>query len=153
MCLWLARCFFMPWYQLLGKGISGYNLGQLGSYGNYAWIIPILAGATVLLTFSGVNNRVVGSITGIVPLGAILYFLIRIASKGEGRAFQYVLEVAGHVLSIGAWLTIIFSIAIIIAAFYGQRQLANLSQKPTEQNIDTRTTVTSLYDSSENREE
>ncbi len=112
----LLAAFFMPWIQLIGVGMSGYNLGQLGSYGNYAWVIPILAGATILLSFSGYNNRGVGAISGIVPLVAILYGLIRIAGEGGDRATQGVLEVAGHILSIGAWLTIILSVAIIISA-------------------------------------
>jgi len=112
----LLAAFFMPWVQFFGVGMSGYNLGQLGSYGNYAWVIPILAGATILLSFTGASNRGIGAVSGIVPLGAILYGLARIAGKGGGRATQGVMEVAGHVLSIGAWLTIIFSVGIIIAA-------------------------------------
>lgn len=112
----LLAAFFMPWFQFFGSGISGYNLGQLGSYGNYVWVIPILAGATILLSFSGINNRGIGIIAGMVPLGAILYGLLRIGGEGGGRAIGNVLELAGQVLSIGAWLTIIFSISIIIAA-------------------------------------
>lgn len=104
----LLAAFFMPWVQLFGVGISGYNLGRLGSYWNYAWVIPILAGATILFTFSGYNNREIDAIAGIVSLGVILYGMEVV-----------VIEV--HVLSIGAWLTIIFSIAIIIAALVGNR--------------------------------
>jgi len=118
----LMLAFFMPWVQLFGFGMSGYNLGRLGSYGNYAWIIPILAGATIVLSFSGANNRTIGAISGIVPLGAILYGLVRIAGEAGSSVANGVLEIAGHVLSIGAWLTIIFSVAIIVAA---------LAQAPT----------------------
>ena len=57
----LLASFFMPWVQFFGVGMSGYNLGRLGSYGNYAWIIPILVGVTILLTYSGVNNRNIGA--------------------------------------------------------------------------------------------
>lgn len=62
------------------------------------------------------NNGVVGAISGIVPLAAILYGLVRIARERGGRGIQAVLEVAGEILSIGAWLTNIFSVAIIISA-------------------------------------
>lgn len=65
---------------------------------------------------SGMNNGVVGAISGIVPLGAILYGLVRIARERGGRGIQAVLEVAREILSIGAWLTNIFSVAIIISA-------------------------------------
>lgn len=112
----LLAAFFMPWVQVFGAGMSGYNLGQLGSYGNYAWVIPILSGATILLSFTGVDNRGIGAIAGIVPLGAILYGLIRIGGEGGRDAANGVIEMAGQILVIGAWLTIIFSIAIIIAA-------------------------------------
>jgi hypothetical protein len=113
----VLAAFFMPWVQLFGVGMSGYNLGQLGSYGNYAWIILLLAAGTILLSFCGMNNRPLGAITGIVPLGAVLYGLLRLSSEGGAHATQGVLDIAQHLFSIGAYLTIIFSIALIIAAF------------------------------------
>jgi len=126
----LLAAFLMPWVQFFGVGMSGYNLGQLGSYGNYAWVIPILAGATILLSFSEINNRGIGAIAGIVPLGAILYGLVRLAGEGGGQATKGVLDIAGQVLSIGAWLTIIFSIAIIIAALVQAPSGTSQSLKP-----------------------
>jgi tetratricopeptide (TPR) repeat protein len=113
----LFAAFFMPWVQLFGFGMSGYNLGQLGSYGNYSWIIPLLAGATILVSLLGANNRVLGAISGIVPLGALLYGVLRLSSGGGAQVTRGVLEIAQHVLSIGAYLTIIFSVALITAAF------------------------------------
>ena len=113
----ILAAFFMPWVQIMGAGMSGYNLGQLGSYGNYAWLIPILAGGTILLSFAGINNRGAGAFTGIVPLGALAYGLLRLSSEGGADATNGVFQVAEHVLSIGVYLTIIFSVAIIIAAF------------------------------------
>ncbi len=114
----LLAAFFMPWVQLFGVGVSGYNLANLGSYGNYAWIIPILAGGTVLLTFSGVDNRPIGAVTGIVPLGAVAYVWILLLSNNSGsdRAEGALVDVAQHAVSIGVYLTIILSVAIIIAA-------------------------------------
>ncbi|TFG68248.1 MAG: hypothetical protein E4H27_08145 [Anaerolineales bacterium] len=112
----LLVAFLMPWVQIFGFGMSGYSLGRLGSYGNYAWVIPILAGATILVSFSGKNNRVIGAISGIVPLAAILSGLPRIAGEGGSLATKGILQVAGQILSMGAWLTILFSLAIIISA-------------------------------------
>ncbi len=112
----LLAAFFMPWVQLFGLGLSGYSLGKLGSYGNYAWVIPILAGATIWTSFSGANNRAVGILTGIVPLVAIFYGLVRIGGEGGPEATDGILNLAGHVLAIGAWLTIALSVAIILAA-------------------------------------
>lgn len=112
----LLAAFFMPWIQFFGVGMSGYNLGRLGSYGNYAWIIPILAGVTILLTYSGINNRISGALSGIVPLAALSYGVLRIAREGGGESAGEILKIAGQVMSIGVWLTILFSIVIIIAA-------------------------------------
>jgi hypothetical protein len=112
----MLAAFFMPWIQLFGVGMSGYNLGRLGSFGNYAWAIPILAGATILLTFSGINNRGIGALAGAFPLGALAYGLIRLSNEGPPGAIQDALKMAQHVLSIGLYLTIIFSVAIIIVA-------------------------------------
>jgi hypothetical protein len=112
----IVAAFFMPWVQLFGVGMSGYNLGNLGSYGNYAWAVPILAGGTILLSFAGVNNRGIGAFTGVVPLGALAYALIRLGSEGGANATQGAIEIAKQVFSIGLYLTIILSIAIIIAA-------------------------------------
>ena len=112
----ILGAFFMPWFQLFGVAATGYNLGQLGSYGNYAWIVPILSGATILLSLNGYNNRGVGAFTGIVPLAAIIYGIVRLVSEGGGDALRGVSEVVSHVLSVGAYVTIICSIGIIIAA-------------------------------------
>lgn len=112
----LLAAFFMPWIQLFGTGMSGYNLGRLGSYANYAWIIPMLVGATIWISLSGANNRVLGAVSGIVPLGAILYVLTRLGVAGGSDATSGAMNMAGRVLGIGAWLTIVLSIAIIIAA-------------------------------------
>jgi len=138
----ILAAFFMPWIQFLGAGISGYNLGQLGSYGNYFWVIPILAGATILISFSGINNRVIGFITGFVPLGAILYGLLKLAGNRDNA--DMVLRLAGQVLSIGGWLTIIFSIAIIIVA----AKKDNPSQSQVSENISqARPTIGSILQS------
>lgn len=127
----ILAAFFMPWIQLFGAGMSGYNLGRLGSYGNYAWIIPILAGGTILVTFSGASNRVLGALTGIVPLGALAYALIRLSSEGGADAARGVLEIAQQVFSIGIYLTVIFSLAILVAA--GRESSSTLkSEKKTD---------------------
>lgn len=118
--LTLACCilgaFFMPWVQLFGFAASGYNLGQLGSYGNYAWIIPILSCATIITSLAGSDNRGIGALTGIVPIGAIAYGLIRLAAEGGGDALNGIIRMASQVLSIGAYVTIICSVAIVLAA-------------------------------------
>ncbi|HWM26493.1 MAG TPA: hypothetical protein VNP98_16880 [Chthoniobacterales bacterium] len=124
----ILAAFFMPWLQFLGAGMSGYQLGQLGSYGNCAWAIPLLAGAAILISFAGGNNRGIGAIAGIVPLAGFVYMLISLtvdSSSGismflfgrRGAAsFGDVLGAVGQFCSIGVFLTLLFSIAIIVAS-------------------------------------
>lgn len=112
----LLAAFFMPWLQVLGAGLSGYEIGRLGSYGNYAWIVPILAGFTITVSLARQNNRLLGAITGIAPLVVLLYAVTRVAGEAGPRGFGQLLDVAGHVLSIGAYLTIICSLGLLIAS-------------------------------------
>jgi hypothetical protein len=117
--------FFLPWFQLLGFGVSGYQLASLGSYGNYAWGIPILALLVILQGFSA-DNRRLGAIAGMVPLGAIVYGLMGIDSKAGDSAIQGVFELAKQFFSIGAYVTIVSSLGLILAAFrYPRRQKPN----------------------------
>lgn len=113
----LLAAFFMPWVQFFGAGLSGYDLGQLGSYGNYAWVIPILSGATIFASLNRFNNRVIGAMTGIVPLIGILYGMMRLNQGVRPGARDGVIEIAGQVFAIGGWLTVLFSVAILIAAW------------------------------------
>lgn len=111
----LLIAFFMPWFQLLGFNVSGYNLGSLGSYGNLVWAIPILAGATIWVSLTGRDNRTAGLLTGILPLAGILYGVARMTSEVGGTPDQ-VLGIMMHLLSIGAYLTIMLSGVIVVAA-------------------------------------
>ncbi len=133
--LGLLAAFFLPWVQIFGVGLSGYNFGQVGSYGNYAWVVPILAAATILRSFTGGNNRGIGAIAGIVPLGAILYGLISLGGEGGPDAAKGIVNIAEQVLSIGGWLTIIFAFGIIIAAFAPTPTATNQSRNPREDGL------------------
>jgi hypothetical protein len=77
--------FFLPWFQMAGFGVSGYNFGQLGSYGNLAWILPLSAFVTILVSFAGNENvgRAAAAFTGMVP-----FFLVYAALMVTGAPFQ-----------------------------------------------------------------
>lgn len=126
----MVAAFFMPWVQLFGGGLSGYQLGRLGSYGNWLWVIPILATTTISFSLSGRNNRIVGVICGIVPILAVLYLLVRLTSQAGQRGSQDFFEIATHVLAIGAYLTLIFSGCLICAAL-APVSMASLTAAPT----------------------
>lgn len=100
--------FFLPWSQLLGFGVSGYNIGQLGSYGNWAWLILVSSIITVVL-FSvdiGEHNEGLAKLsayaTGILPIAGMLYGLRIFGPK----LFQ--------LLSIGAYICIVAGMILIV---------------------------------------
>ena len=100
----LVLCFFLPWAQLLGQTVSGYELAKLGSAGTWALFIP-LTGAMVLLNYLlGSPNRGMAIAAGAVPLIGLLYGL----SKTDGQIFK--------VFAFGAYLEIIAGICLILAA-------------------------------------
>lgn len=112
--LGLVAAFFMPWVQVFGAGICGYQLGQLGSFGNYLWIIPILAAITVIVGATGSNTRDIGFLAGIVPLAALGYAYYRLKSEGGDIAVRGASEAAQRVAGIGIYFTIILCVAITI---------------------------------------
>jgi hypothetical protein len=113
----ILAAFFMPWFQLLGEGLSGYQLGKLGSYGNYAWIVPVLAAMTIVVSLCGVSNRLSGVITGLFPIFGLIYAISRISSEIGPRGSDQFFEVAQHIVSIGVYLTLAFSVGLLICAF------------------------------------
>lgn len=113
--------FFLPWGQLFGIGASGYNLSQFGSYGNWAWMIPILASITLFMAFSGSTNNVLPIVTGAAPFVGLAYGLLKVG----GDIF--------HVLAIGAYLTFIAGAGMILfsVGILGAESSASKSPKQT----------------------
>lgn len=112
----LMAGFFMPWLQIFGVGVSGYQIGRFGSYGNYTWIIPVLAGVTILMSLARMPNRGIGALTGLVPIGALGYALARIAEQSRPRGTEQIFEIAQHVFSVGGYVTLACSVGLLLAA-------------------------------------
>lgn len=107
----LLVSFFLPWVEIEGASISGYNITRLGSYANYVWIIPILSGVTIIVSLLNKDNRLFGGITGVIVLGAIFYALAK--TTNSAKEIEMAFKVISKVLAIGGWSTIIFSLAIL----------------------------------------
>lgn len=103
---------------MFGESLSGYNIGRIGSYGNYVWVVPVLAVITIIMSLQKMPNRVIGAVTGIVPLAAILYAIFRIQEAAGTRAAEEILGMSMHLLSVGAYLTIACSIGLIITTMF-----------------------------------
>jgi hypothetical protein len=100
--------FFLPWAQLFGFGASGYNLGQLGSYGNLAWITPIGAALVLLLNLTQTAGRPFQVLVGLTPWLGLLYGLIKLG------------DVLFQVLSIGAYVTLVAATLLIFVPSHTQ---------------------------------
>jgi len=114
--------FFLPWAQIFGFGVSGYNLGQFGSYGNYAWLILLSSVITIVLcSIREIEGIAIISqyITGALPIIA-LFVLIHLFGKD---IFQ--------MLSLGFCLCFFAGMALLFVAF--AETLAYSGPKPLEQ--------------------
>ena len=121
----LLFTFFLPWLRqpFINLELPGYSLGPLG-VGDYVWLIPLLAGATILLSFLGINNRIIGAITGMVSISVIIYAFFPMYvgfNKVRWSFFDQLL--------IGAKLTGLLSIAIIVSANVGSPNLQKKAVK------------------------
>jgi len=96
--------FFLPWAQFMGMSASGYNLGEFGSYANLVWLIPGFSVLLIYLGVAGKNLKLIGVITGLLPFLGFLYALTELG----GDIF--------HVLGIGAYLTMLSALILILAS-------------------------------------
>ena len=96
--------FFMPWAQLFGISGSGYELSKFGSYGNWAWAIPVAAGLTLAISFAGNDAKPLHLITGTLPFAGLIY--------GMSQAGKDLF----HVLAFGVYLTLAAGLLMILFA-------------------------------------
>lgn len=93
--------FFTPWAQLLGVSVSGYDLQKLGSYGNFAWLIPVSSGITIVAGLYGKSQTELAQLTGALPILGLVYGLVKVGSD------------LFHILAIGAYLTLLTGLALL----------------------------------------
>ena len=110
----LIVCFFMPWITMFGFSASGFDLSKLGSYGNWAWVIPISAAITITLSYAGLDAKFAALVTGALPFAGLYY----LHSKTTSGLVQLIgkstdlFQVAG----IGLYLTILVGFLMILFA-------------------------------------
>ncbi|MCK4909614.1 MAG: hypothetical protein KAS70_06920 [Planctomycetes bacterium] len=134
----LIVCFFMPWVSLGGLiSFSGYQIPDLVKgvsslvsafsdepqpmnkklYILYLlYLIPICSVTTIVLGRKGISSRISSLFAGLTPLAAFTYCL----SKSGTDIFEG--------MAIGAWLTIIAAVGILVSLF-----MSNDSKKTQEQ--------------------
>lgn len=120
--LGLIISFFLPWAQLMGFGASGYDLTKIGSYGNLGWGIPIFA----LLTIANSQYRAkatnyAGVMAGFYPFLLVLEFQYQ-------NGFPPIPQEIFHIISIGGYLTALFSLGIIYFSLQKKSCNCNLDE-------------------------
>lgn len=96
--------FFLPWAQIFSLGVSGYNLGQLGSYANLVWLIPSFCIFLIVMGLAGKDLKLIGFITGSLPIIGLMYGLANVGSD------------LFHVVGIGVYLTLLASMVLILTS-------------------------------------
>lgn len=100
----LILFFLLPWAQLFGQSVSGFNLTELGSYGTLPWLMPILGATIIGMGLLGVSTKVIGIVTGSLPFLGLLYAIGKLGTE------------LFHVMGIGAYLTLVCGGAMILAS-------------------------------------
>src|ERR1019366_9645303 len=76
----LGVSFFLPWAQIFGASLSGFDLQKLGDEQRLLWLIPIFCAITI---FAGITKRslkIAGQLTGALPFVVGIYWYYKIGS-------------------------------------------------------------------------
>ncbi len=100
--LGMCAAFFMPWLSIMGAGIAGNTLGQIGSEGKAAWIVLLLAGLSAVTHFAA-PMKPLNVAAGVAPFVMLVYY----ANKMGDKLFE--------VLGVGAWVTLGCGLVLVFA--------------------------------------
>ena len=100
--LGMCAAFFMPWVTIFGAGLAGNTVGQIGSEGQAAWIILVLAGLSAATHFAA-PVKLLNVVAGVAPFVLLFFF----ANKMGDELFK--------VLGVGAWATLICGLVLVFA--------------------------------------
>jgi hypothetical protein len=113
----LGLCFFLPWMNILGVGVSGFQIQKLGHDGLALWLIPITSVIAILAGCIQKSQKDAAMLAGITPFGIIIYFCIQ-----AGNDYQAIINLLGG----GAWAALVIGFLMIILSF----SLKNSEAKP-----------------------
>lgn len=103
----LIVSFFLPWFPAVPVSISAYNLSQLGSYGNWAWLIPTVGTVCIV---GNMTRRLLPSARHLLALmGAVIVFgvMFFILSK--------TLHQTGAAIGLGVYVLSISAVALFVS--------------------------------------
>jgi len=94
--------FFLPWAQIFGANLSGFDLQKLGDEQRLLWFIPIFCVITIVAGFAKASQHIAARLTGVLPFCVGAYWYYKIGSD------------LFHVLTYGAFLSLICGAALLI---------------------------------------
>lgn len=98
----LGVSFFLPWVQIIGANISGFDLQKTSDQERLLWAIPIFCAITIIAGITKKSLRVAGLITGMLPFLVGGYWYPRLGND------------MFHILSYGAFLSLAFGAVLLI---------------------------------------
>jgi TRAP-type mannitol/chloroaromatic compound transport system permease small subunit len=116
--------FFLPWITISAFGFSdagsGFNLGSTsGGFGGTllysSWLVLIMSIATIVMAAMGRETRTIGLATGIVAIVVVLYVFLWTMTNSKVESGGVSVNL-GLSVGIGAWLTLLAGIGMIVAA-------------------------------------
>jgi hypothetical protein len=100
--LGLGICFFLPWAQILGGNISGFDLQKAGGGQLLLWSIPVFCLITIFAGITKHSQTIAGRFTGALPFAVGVYWYMKLGQD----MFQ--------ILTFGAYLSLAFGLALLI---------------------------------------
>ena len=100
----LGVSFFLPWANIFGANVSGFDLQKAGDEQRLLWAIPIFCLITI---FAGVTKRsqqIAGQLSGALPFVVGVYWYMKLGKD----MFQ--------ILTFGAYLSLAFGLVLLILA-------------------------------------
>jgi hypothetical protein len=98
----LGVSFFLPWAQIFGASLSGFDLQKMGDEQRFLWLIPVGCVITILAGVTKRSQQIIGQLTGLLPFLVGIYWYVKIKDD------------LFHVLTYGAFLSLIFGAALFI---------------------------------------
>jgi hypothetical protein len=98
----LGISFFLPWAQIFGDNISGFDLQKTGDGQRLLWAVPMFCVITIWAGFAKASQQIAAQLTGALPFIVGIYWYYKIGSD------------LTHMLTYGAYLSLIFGAALFV---------------------------------------
>jgi hypothetical protein len=100
--LGLGVCFFLPWANIFGVILSGFDLQKMGDGQWLLWAIPIFCAITIFAGITKRSQKITGQLTGALPFAVGVYWYTKLGDD------------MFHILTYGAFLSLAFGAALFI---------------------------------------